>query len=606
MEDLLPYYERELAMLRRSLKEFAAHYPKVAARLAISGEQSEDAHVERMLQSFALIAARISARIDDDYPELTEDLLEIVQPRYLRAFPSCSIAQIDPNKGKVFAGLAEPRTLPKGTEFRTKGTAYRFQSVYDVVLAPIAIEEVRYARTAYAPTGVSLPEHTTGVLTFMLAFPSAPKPIASTMNRMRVHVTGQREIVASAMDGLLLHAAAAFVESDGMGRWQRLPQIPIGAVGFDVSESMMGASAGATQVFSLLLEYFAFPEKFDFFDIDVATLARAAGSSGRVKLHLAIKDVHEDSWPAVRMAKLSAENFRLFCTPLVNLFKCDAPPIEIAENLDTYTVVPSAKSDTYAEIYSIDEVRAVRPGGVAIVQPLRSLLHGESTSFSGPYWAVRRKDHMERARPEQRTQLSLVGLDGKPMKSDIKALSLQLTCTNGKLPSELAIGADGGDLETTGIERDAVIVLLRRPTEPVLPPRGEGALWRVISHLTVHPIQLRTEALDEFKTLFRQFANVSRSQSGHIDGLRHLSSRRRMQWIVKPPCPAFVRGIEVELVVDEQSFAQSSLATFVAIMERFFAPYAPNDSFVQLVVISKSNGREIRRCEPREGVGAVL
>ncbi len=606
MEELLPYYERELAMLRRSLKEFAGRYPKVAARLAISGEHSEDPHVERMLQSFALIAARIAARIDDDYPELTEDLLEVVHPQYLRAFPSCAIAQIDPSKGKLFAGLTEARTLPRGTEFRTKGTAYRFQSVYDVVLAPIAIEDVQYARTAFAPTGISLPEHTTGVLTLTLAFPMGPKPIASAAEKMRVHLAGQREIVASAMDGLLLHAAAAFAEGGGFGRWQRLPGIPVSAVGFDESDALMGVSDGATSEFSLLLEYFGFPDKFNFFDIDVKTLARAAGSNGRVKLHLAITNVHENSWAAVRMAKLTADNFKLFCTPLINLFKCDAPPVEVSENVDAYTIAPSAKSDTYAEIYTIDEVRAVRPGGTAIVRPLRSLMHGESTSFAGPYWAIRRKDHLERARAEQRTQLSLVGLDGKPMKSDIKTLSLQLTCTNGTLPSRIPIGLDGGDLETAGIEKDGAIVLLTRPTEPVQPPRGDGALWRLISHLTVHPIQLRTEALDEFRKLFRQFANLSGLQPKQIDGLTHLSSRRSMQWIVKPPCPAFVRGIEVELVVDEQAFAQSSLTTFIAVMDRFFAPYAPADSFVQLVVISKSNGREIRRCEPREGAATVL
>jgi hypothetical protein len=75
MEELLPHYERELALLRQSLQQFAARYPKIAARLAIAGEHSEDPHVERMLQSFALLAARIDVKLEDDYPDFTEALI---------------------------------------------------------------------------------------------------------------------------------------------------------------------------------------------------------------------------------------------------------------------------------------------------------------------------------------------------------------------------------------------------------------------------------------------------------------------------------------------------------------------------------------------------
>src|SRR6185312_5750166 len=114
MEDLLPHYERELAMLRRSLHDFAARYPKIAARLAISGEHSDDPHVERMLQSFALLAARIDTRLDDDYPEFTEGMLQALYPHYLRPYPSCSIVEFDAEG--VFEGLSSPVTIARGAE----------------------------------------------------------------------------------------------------------------------------------------------------------------------------------------------------------------------------------------------------------------------------------------------------------------------------------------------------------------------------------------------------------------------------------------------------------------------------------------------------------
>ena len=95
MEDLLPYYERELGFLRRYGKEFAEQYPKIAARLLLSADGSQDPHVERLIESFALLSARTNKKIEDDYPEFTEALLEVMYPHYLRPFPSCSIARFD-------------------------------------------------------------------------------------------------------------------------------------------------------------------------------------------------------------------------------------------------------------------------------------------------------------------------------------------------------------------------------------------------------------------------------------------------------------------------------------------------------------------------------
>lgn len=95
MKDLLPYYERELAFLRAHSREFAERYPKLAAQLLLSGEGCDDPHVERMIESFALMTARVSKKIEDSYPQFTEALLSVLYPHYLRPFPSCSIAHFE-------------------------------------------------------------------------------------------------------------------------------------------------------------------------------------------------------------------------------------------------------------------------------------------------------------------------------------------------------------------------------------------------------------------------------------------------------------------------------------------------------------------------------
>src|SRR5689334_15567492 len=169
VEQLLPYYERELGYLRRNLRDFAERYPKIAGRLLIGGEVCEDPHVERMIESFALLGARINKKLDDDYPEFTEALFEVLYPHYLRPFPSCSIAQFGVSSG--IGNLTQPSTIERGTEVKSRpirGVQCRFRTAYDVTLAPIRISEAKYTSVAMAPSATVLPANATGMLSITL------------------------------------------------------------------------------------------------------------------------------------------------------------------------------------------------------------------------------------------------------------------------------------------------------------------------------------------------------------------------------------------------------------------------------------------------------
>lgn len=53
----LPYYLRELRYIHQLLQEFRSSYPEAADRLRIGPSgNSSDANVERLLQSFGLLA----------------------------------------------------------------------------------------------------------------------------------------------------------------------------------------------------------------------------------------------------------------------------------------------------------------------------------------------------------------------------------------------------------------------------------------------------------------------------------------------------------------------------------------------------------------------
>lgn len=169
MNDLLPYYERELTFLRRHSREFAEQFPKIASRLLLSGETCEDPHVERMIESFALLSARVHKKLDDDFPELTESLLGVMAPHYLRPMPSCSIARFD--AAGADAQLTAPVIVPRGTELSTRpvgGIACRFRTAYDVALAPLRIADAGFEHPVISSRALRVPADTQCALTLTI------------------------------------------------------------------------------------------------------------------------------------------------------------------------------------------------------------------------------------------------------------------------------------------------------------------------------------------------------------------------------------------------------------------------------------------------------
>mgnify|MGYP001463912731 FL=1 len=92
MEDLtLRYYDMEMRYLREAAKEFANAHPDKAALLDLDKAGIPDPFVERLFEGFAFSMGRLRQKIDDDLPELTEGLVGMLWPHYLRTVPSLSV-----------------------------------------------------------------------------------------------------------------------------------------------------------------------------------------------------------------------------------------------------------------------------------------------------------------------------------------------------------------------------------------------------------------------------------------------------------------------------------------------------------------------------------
>lgn len=612
MDDLLPEYERELAILRQSLGEFAQRYPNVAARLAISGGHSDDPHVERLIQSAALLNARASTRIEDDFPEFTHALLEMTYPEFLRPFPSCSIAQFCGSN--AVASLQAPVTIERGVELKVPRKEYLFRTTYDVTLAPLQIVDARYALNASAaPRSITLPEETTGLLsiTFSSSRPSAELGPA-TPETVRLFVDGERATVAAVIDALLLHVSTAFVEADAFGAWTQLERIPLSRVGFDTHEALIELPGARPSQYRLLREYFAFPQKFDFVDIDLRALLRCAGRCHRVTLHLPVSRLHPDS-PRARAAQpLNASHLKLFCTPVVNLFQRSAAPIA-PESMQfaVYPVVPDTLTAAHATVYSVDSVRLTDPRDtgdtVTPIMPYRSMLHHRTNPRSSIYWLANRDARLAEFLPGHDMLLSLVDESGQPIESQQQQVDAELHCTNGNLPASLPIGEADGDLVIQHNALAGRIVLLHRPTESVPPPIERWQLWELISTMAANPVTLDQAGLPALKALMAQHARPHAAEPNrHIASLQGLRRDSVMGWTETEPQPMFVIGRLIRLMVDDPALHDCTLSAFAGVLESVFANYVPATSFVQLQLVSGQNGAELARGKPVWGTKPIV
>lgn len=602
MDHLLLYYERELETLRRDLACFAERNPNAAVRLSMNGGQSDDLYVERILQSFALLMAKIAARIDDDFPEVTESFLNIVYPQYLRPFPSCSIAWFDAQN--QFDRMTAPSVIPRGTVFTSKTGQCHFRTLYDVTVAPLRVVSASYASTPSAPANIALPAETSGLLSLTLETASANLAASALPQTVRVHLSGQEGTTGSILDAMLLHTVAAYVE-DEIGSWTTLSQSPVAAVGFAREENIIGDEETSVP-FRMLSEYFAFHEKFDFVDLDLAAVTRPARAGRRLTLRLAVRNVHRDSWTAQRLAPCTADNFRLFCTPVVNLVAMKALPTKRDPVTGVWPVVLGEGSGPHAQAWSVDSVTYLPSGGASrsrrVIPPFAALSHGSETGLNGPFWTMRQQS----VDGVSRTELALVGADGEPAQTDIEQLTVDVTCSDGSGPLTLAVGSPEGDLKGEKRSIARRISLLSKPTAPAHLPVTDSAAWKLIAQCTPHVLQLDKAGLGSIKTLLRTFATLSKERPQFIDPIAGLEHSLKMCWMPGPPQPSLVRGIEVMLTVDEHAFAGKSLITFASVMERFFASYVASENVAQLVLRSSNTGVEIWRGVPVSGLIPML
>jgi type VI secretion system protein ImpG len=610
MDTLLPYYERERAALRRLCREFAAKHPKLASELMLTAEEAGDPHVERLIQATALLNARIAKALDDDYARFTEALLNSLYPHYLRPLPPYSIASVDTTVAQE-SDAGKVATLPRGTVLKTcaEGSVCQFTTVYDVLLAPVAITRASFHPMVEAPASVRLPREASARITIEIARTSSKAPLDQLgLHALRIYLDGEPSFCARLRDALFMKTVCAYLESEKGKAWVPLAGVPLAPVGFAADEAMLPARPSEQPAYRLMTEFFSYREKFNFIDLRMADiLARSVPACATLRLHLILADVRSDSDTARALAPLSAETFQLGCTPVINLFKAAATPIRLTQEKNEYPLLVDQKPASNFELYSVDSVRLMRKTAsetsVTDFVPYYSLRHASAARKpSANYYLVHRDEQMASASAGYEYSISFVDSDFSPLAAQTGTVSLDVTLSNRDLPSTLPYRLASGDLQIEGKLGKFPVRFLRKPSASFRLLNVRGSHWRLISHLALNHRVLGKEGPAELVAMLKLHAAPENAVAmRQIDGIVALDLRQTNGWIRDSSGSAYLSGVEIRVTLEEAAYVGSGVHAFAQLLDHVFGLSVHLNSFTQLVILSSTTGKELLRCTPRNG-----
>ncbi len=610
-DDLLFHYSQELTYLRYLGAEFANKYPKVAGRLLLEAGKCEDPHVERLLEGFAFLAARVHQKLDDDFPQIVESLISILYPYYLRPIPSASVVEfhLDPDQGKLTTGLPIAAgsllySAPVG------GTPCKFQTCYDTTLWPLEVTAADWRPADRVQPPVPAAGAAAVIRIELRCLPDV-RFSQLDLKTLRFFLQGEGTVVHGLIE-LLCNNCVRIVARDLAAPAKKsvvLPPTALRQMGFQPEEALVPFPRRSFWGYRLLQEYFAFPEKFCFVDISGFEQLAAADFGEQVELLIYLSDFERSDRRQTLEFGVSQKTFRLGCAPVVNLFDQVAEPILMEQKRFEYRIVPDARREESLDIFSINEVTGVMSGASETVafEPFFSYRHSGSAGPTRTFWHSSRRHSGWRTNKAADVYITFVDLSGAAKTPDRDSVTVRLTCSNGELPSRLPFGNEEGDFQLANGGPITRIVALTKPTDALQPPTERGLLWRLVSQLSLNYLSLVSEGAEAFREILR-LHNFTGSLAAdkQIDAILSLRSQPHFSRLSSPQGVSFARGTRVEIELDEEQFTGTGAYTFASVLDVFLGLYTSMNSFSQLAVRTRQRKRVLKQWPPRAGQKILL
>jgi len=622
---LLRYYSQELQHLREMGGEFAVQYPKIAGRLGLEGFECADPYVERLLEGFAFMAARVQMKIDAEFPRFTQHLSEIVYPHFLAPTPSMAIVQLQPDLGNpaLNAGYRVARGAPMRSVLgKDDATACEYRTAHELTLWPIELVEAKFFTNGGTIAGVEarLPANVKAGLRLRLRTTNGAPFCKLGLDRLSLHLRGSDDMPGQIYEKLLgaVEGVLVLPGSRPAGRHTLLPKTALRPRGFAEEDALLPSGQRSFQGYRLLQEYFAFAQRFLF--VELTDLKAAVSACAETELDIIVLLARGDA----RLEQaLDASNFALNCTPVVNLFQRRADRINLSGDQFEYHVLPDRTRPMDFEVHQIESVTGYGIGTDAEQEfhPLYSARDlGAATVASQAFYQIRREPRLLSQRQRQRgprssyigseTFITLVDAQEAPYRHNLRQLGLVLWCTNRDLPLSMPLGVGKTDfiLEQGGPVQS--VRVLGGPSQP-FPSFAEGGMaWRLINQLSLNYLSLADTDPDQGASALRELLALychplDLSSQRQVEGVRSVSAKPVTRRMPAPGPITFGRGLEITVTMDDGAFEGAGAFVLGGVLSHFFAQYVSINSFTETVVRTVGRG-EIMRWKAQEGVCAIL
>lgn len=590
------YFNDELSTLRELGREFAERNPRLAPFLTAEGQ---DPDVERLLEGFAFLTGRLRQKLDDELPEVTHSLMALMWPHFLRPIPALSILAFTP-----MPTLSEKQRIRRGVEIESRqvdATTCVFRTCYDVDLYPLQITD---ARLHQRPTGASV--------SLLLGLTSHLSWQDISIGRLPVYLHGEIHVAQMLYLWMFRYLASldviAHTCDGGECIVARLDTNSVSQMGFGDEESLLPASPYLLSGYRLIQEYYSLPEKFQFVEVsglecirERALLNEQVATADKIELKFNFDRALDSHINVTR------DNFQLFCTPIVNLFKHDAVPVRADHKRTEYRLIPSGQNPSHYEIFDIEQVRGWghQSRHNRIFERFESFRHFESAPVDG---------HKRFFRERQRPSVTGYGLDSylsfvnqyeSSVFPETETISIDLLCTNRHLPTMLGIGDICVD--TASSPEYATFRNIAHVTPSFAPPLDKAFHWRLTANMSLNYMSLTNiESLKAILSTYDYKSYYDRQQAlttqHRLDAFDDISTEPEDR--IHKGLP--VRGRRTVLKLKESHFAsEGDMLLFASVLNELYALASTLNSFHHLYVQGIENG-EIYEWKPRTGSYRLL
>ncbi|MGF1688518.1 type VI secretion system baseplate subunit TssF [Photobacterium japonica] len=607
-DEILKYYNRELAYIRHLGADFAKRYPKVAGRLRLSDEHVEDPHVSRLIESFALLTAQTRYCLDDSFPELTEALLGQLYPDYHATIPSMSIIKMTTQNINDNGFL-----LPRGSavESRVEGfKTCRFTTCYDTELWPVEVTQARFENAPFKAPQANFQKSAQSVLKLTLSCEFDNTRLSTLgINKLRFYLNGQEQISYALYQRLFRSTTGIAIAPKGSNTATHyLQSRHIAAVGFEDEHEVVPYQKRTFSGYRLLVEHFLFPEKFLFFDL-IDLDPHWLGDSDEIDLYIYF-DESDDFLPK----QVTEDHVLLGCTPIINLFSQDLEPIELKPVQTEYPLIPNYGEAEVCEVIQVQQVSALDKHRNKInIAPFYGTGMGNYLTENDMFWALRREQsnwaggHDE---PGCENYLSIVDPNARSVEVDEAEhwlVTVNALCSNRNLPVRLPFG--GGQPAMNIVRRADKLKEVRcltAPTQPVRPQLLDKTRWQFAKHLTLNHFS-GEHGLDVLKETLKLYDFEQTPQSkALIEAITDMQIQPANARVVKHGRVGFCHGSDIELEFSSIELSGTNLFFFGCVLSHFFSQYTAINSFIRLSVRFRGQSERFYRWPASAGGKALL